>query len=293
MDRRRERASNDASARAVGLRRPEQTRLRPPTELRPGYQFLPGSRPVPWDAGCTGPALRPPGRGHSARPRCPLPGAPAPSRSRGPRQPLARRKQDPALARPGVAGPPNPRHHPPGHEVPGMASLVLCSLAPWNRQLSTSLGRKRSRVADSPSARTRARGFSKGKCIVGCRCNPKKVLLGGNKMEKKSIVICKVRRPGGKEAEHGHSAHPRRPAWGLPTRTPPLSPGTPSPEVGNPGSEEGRRGWDPAASPPTCGHRGAAPEQQQPRAAPHGQEEPRGAGRAVREGSEPPGLRAG
>lgn len=57
----------------------------------------------------------------------------------------------------------------------------------------------------------------------------------------------------------------------------PHSPAPPSPEVGNRKSE-GKGVGGPAASPPTCGHRGAAPEQQQPRAAPHGREKPGGPG---------------
>lgn len=57
----------------------------------------------------------------------------------------------------------------------------------------------------------------------------------------------------------------------------PHSPVLPSPEVETRRSD-GSGGGGPAESPPTCGHRGAAPEQQQPRAAPHGREEPGGPG---------------
>lgn len=86
-----------------------------------------------------------------------------------------------------------------------------------------------------------------------------------------SILNCEER---GKEAEHGHSFHPRELSSALPARTP-LHPRVPrwrtegAMEVG---------GGGPAESPPTCGHRGAAPEQQQRRAAPHGREEPGGPG---------------
>lgn len=62
-------------------------------------------------------------------------------------------------------------------------------------------------------------------------------------------------------------------AW----RSQPALPCTPESRGGEQ-KERGKEGGGPAASPPTCGHRGAAPEQQQPRAAPHGREEPGGPG---------------
>lgn len=61
-------------------------------------------------------------------------------------------------------------------------------------------------------------------------------------------------------------------------RPQPARPCTPSPEAERRGSDGSGGAGGPAESPPTCGHRGAAPEQQQPRAAPHGREEPGGAG---------------
>lgn len=60
-------------------------------------------------------------------------------------------------------------------------------------------------------------------------------------------------------------------------RSRPALPCTPESRGGEQ-KERWKWGGGPAESPPTCGQRGAAPEQQQPRAAPHGREEPGGAG---------------
>lgn len=152
-----------------------------------------------------------------------------------------------------------PLHYSSGHEVPGDGELGPLFPYRVERQFLT-----------SPNPETNQGPGISGKAHPGYR-----VIQGhvhrSCKENQQYFKNCGER---GKETEHGPSFHPRELSSALPARTP-LHPRVPkwrtegAMEVG---------GGGPAESPPTCGHRGAAPEQQQPRAAPHGREEPGGAG---------------
>lgn len=178
----------------------------------------------------------------------------------------SQRDSGPGPRAPRVAGPPLPII-PQAMKCRGMASLVLCSLTKWKGSFLQAQTEKETKVAVSPAGRTQDIGLSKGMCTA---------------VAKKSIVFLTAETRG-KEAEHGHSFHPRELSSALPARTP-LHPRVP--RWGTEGAREG--GWGPGSvtthlRPPRSSPRAAAAARSSPW--------PGGAGRSrarrVREGAEP------
>lgn len=204
-------------------------------------------------------------REHSPPPRCPYLG-PSTQHEVGNDGDRSQRDSGPGPRAPRVAGPPLPII-PQAMKCRGMASLVLCSLTKWKGSFLQAQTEKETKVAVSPAGRTQDIRLSKGMCIA---------------VAKKSIVFLTAETRG-KEAEHGHSFHPRELSSALPARTP-LHPRVP--RWGTEGAREG--GWGPGSvtthlRPPRSSPRAAAAARSSPW--------PGGAGRSrarrVREGAEP------
>lgn len=182
----RESASDDASASLCRSSRSpdrEQTRLRPPAEPGPGYQFPRGGQPAPCNperSPLTVPtpvSLRSshcPGERAPTSPRLSLPGSRGPRRRWGTKASLSVREQTwPTRARGRWATPPHPS---PGHEVPGDGELGPLFPHKVERLFFTNPTPERNQGHVSPAGRTHDSGLSEGMCSA----------VGGGK---KSIVF--------------------------------------------------------------------------------------------------------